>query len=57
VFLPPELARDWMTAGSEDAMAMLMAAPMPELRVVPVSKAINSSRNRGGPESIEPVDA
>jgi len=52
VFLDPAFGREWMTAPSEDAMDMLLAATMPALRVVRVSRAINSSRNRGGPESI-----
>lgn len=56
VFLDPQQAREWMTADSEGAMGMLMAAPVPELRIVRVGREINSSRNRGGPESIEPVD-
>lgn len=56
VFLDPSLAREWMTADSNDAMGMLMAATMPALRIVRVSRAINSSRNRGGPESIEPIE-
>lgn len=55
VFLDPACAREWMTADSDAAMVMLMAAVVPALRVVRVSRAINSSRNRGGPESIEPA--
>lgn len=57
VFLPPDAGRAWMTASGEDAMGMLMAAPVPRLRIVRVSRAINSSRHQGGPESIEPIDA
>jgi putative SOS response-associated peptidase YedK len=57
VFLDPAFAREWMTGSGEAAMDMLLAATMPALRVVKVSRAINSSRNRGGPESIEPVEA
>lgn len=56
VFLDPAQAREWMTAGSEDAMAMLMAAPVPKLRIVRVGREINSSRHRGGPESVEAVE-
>lgn len=56
VFLDPALARGWMTADRNDAMGMLMATTMPALQVVRVSRAINSSRNRGGPESIEPIE-
>jgi len=36
--------------------AVELAATVPALRIVRVSRAINSSRNRGGPESIEPAD-
>jgi len=56
VFLDPSFGREWMTASGEDAMDMLLAAPMPALRIVRVSREINSSRNRGGPESIEAVE-
>lgn len=56
VFLDPALAREWMTATPDDAMAMLLAATVPPLEVFPVSRAINSSRNPGGPESIDPVE-
>lgn len=56
VFLDPAMAREWMVASPDDAMAMLIAAPVPPLEVFPVSRDINSSRNRGGPESIEPVE-
>lgn len=56
VFLDPRQAREWMTAGGDDAMGMLMAAPVPRLRIVRVGREINSSRHRGGPESIKPID-
>lgn len=55
VFLDPALANEWMTVAGDVAMGMLLAAKMPALRIVRVSRAINSSRNRGGPESIEPT--
>jgi putative SOS response-associated peptidase YedK len=55
VFMEPGIAHEWMSAGSDDAMNMLLSATMPALRIVRVSRAINSSRNRGGPESIEPA--
>lgn len=54
VFLDPGHARAWMTTDGEAAMAMLLAAPVPKLRVVRVSRTINSPRFRGGPASIEP---
>lgn len=56
VFLDPGFAREWMTGSGDGAMGMLLAAPTPALRIVRVSRAINSSRNRGGPESIEPAE-
>ena len=56
VFLDPTLAHDWMTASPEEAMAMLLSAPMPEMVAEPVSRAVNSSRNRGGPEFLTPID-
>lgn len=56
VFLDPALAREWMTASPDDAMAMLLAAAIPQLEVRSVSRNINSSRNPGGPESLEPVE-
>lgn len=56
VFLDAELAREWMTVGTDDAMAMLRAATVPEISVSRVGRQINSSRHHGGPESIEPID-
>jgi putative SOS response-associated peptidase YedK len=57
VFLSAEQAREWMTASPDDAMAMLLAAPFPEVSVTKVSTRVNSSRNNfGGPEFLEPVD-
>ena len=55
VFLPPSLADDWMGAPPDSAAGMLAAAEIPPLRITRVSRAINSSRNPGGPESILPA--
>lgn len=57
VFLDPAYAREWMKGSGDDAMNMLLAATMPALRIVRVSRAVNSSRNPGGPQSIDPVEA
>lgn len=57
VFLTPEQAREWMTVSPDDAMAMLLAAPFPEVTVTKVSTKVNSSRNNfGGPEFLQPID-
>lgn len=56
VFLPHDLADAWLTADADDAMAILLAADMPELTLTRVSKKINNARNPGGPDSIEPAD-
>ena len=55
VFLDHSLTNAWMTASPEEAMDMLLAAEMPELIAEPVSRAVNSSRNRGGPEFLTPI--
>lgn len=55
-FLHPDQAAEWMTASTDDAMAMLLAAPFPELQIDRVSRQVNSSRNNfGGPHFIEPI--
>lgn len=56
VFLTPDVADAWMTAGPEDAMAILQSAEVPQLSITRVSRAINNSRNPGGPESLLPVE-
>ena len=55
VFLSPDQAEEWMTAPPDRAMAMLLAAAIQPLVAHPVGRAVNSSRNRGGPEFIEPI--
>jgi putative SOS response-associated peptidase YedK len=57
VFLDATLAREWMTVSGDEAMNMLLSATMPALRIARVSRAVNSSRNPGGPESIEAIEA
>lgn len=57
IFLEPALANEFMAASPDDAMAMLLAAPFPDLTVYPVSRKVNSSRkNFGGPEFIVRTD-
>lgn len=56
VFLDPKLAQEWMTAPVDDAMAILMATPVPALKIVAVDRRINSSRYPGTPDSIAPID-
>jgi putative SOS response-associated peptidase YedK len=56
VFLPAALGKEWMTADPDAAMALLMAAEIPPLKVHPVSRKVNNARNRGTPEMTEPVD-
>lgn len=48
IFLDADQAREWMTATPDDAMAMLLAAPFPEVEVRKVSTRVNSSRNNFG---------
>ncbi len=55
VFLPADLGEAWMTAKPEEAMQMLLAAEIPPLEVHPVSRKVNSSRNRGTPDMIKPI--
>lgn len=56
-FLDPAMASEWMGAAPDDAMAMLLSAEFPELKIVRVSRRVNSSRNNfGGPDFIDPID-
>lgn len=56
VFLPADMGEAWMTAEPEEAMQMLLAAPIPPLKVDPVSRKVNNARNGGTPEMIEPIE-
>jgi len=56
VFLDPGLAKEWMTAVPDAAMGMLMASPVPQLKIAAVDRRINNSRYPGGPDSILPLD-
>ncbi|MDR6992863.1 SOS response-associated peptidase [Luteimonas sp. 3794] len=56
VFLDPEQTEVWMTASPDDAMAMLLSAEVPELKLTRVSRSVNNPRNQGGREFLEPVD-
>jgi putative SOS response-associated peptidase YedK len=57
VFLSPDVADAWMTAAPDEATAILAAAEVPALAITRVSRAINNSRNPGGPEALLPIDA
>lgn len=56
VFLDASQTEAWMTATPDDAMAMLLGSEMPELVAEPVSRDVNSARNRGGPEFLTPIE-
>lgn len=56
VFLDPDQAHEWMSASPDDAMAMLLATPVPDLTAYAVDRKVNNSRNRVGPEAIEPIE-
>ena len=45
VFLPAELIERYMRADSDEAMQILMAAPVPALKVRPVSRRVNAPRD------------
>lgn len=55
VFLDPDQARTWMSATGDEAMAMLLAAPIPEMRLTRVTKKVGNVRNTGGPDFLEPT--
>lgn len=56
VFVDPEHGGDWMTAGPDEAMALLLASEPPSLSVQAVSRRVNNARNPGGPDMIEPAN-
>lgn len=56
VFLDPAQARAWMSVSGDAAMEMLLAAPVPEMRLTKVTKKVGNARNPGGPEFLQPVD-
>lgn len=56
IFLTADQAKEWMGASTDDAMAMLLASPFPEVVVTKVSTRVNSSRdNFGGPDFLESI--
>lgn len=57
IFLDPANGEAWMRASTDDAMAMLMGAPLPELSIHKVDRRVNSSRYQGGPETIAALPA
>lgn len=56
VFLDPALADTWMNAAPDEAMAMLLASPVPKLQAIRVSRRVNNARTPSSPDLIEPVD-
>ena len=56
VFLDPTMLNTWMQAPTPDeAMAILLAAPVPDLVLRPVTRAMNTPRFQD-PSAIEPID-
>ncbi len=53
--LPASVAAEWITGATEAATGLLMAAPIPDLRVVQVSRRVNSARVDEA-SLIEPVE-
>lgn len=47
LILPPALLRDWIYAGAQDAAALALAAPIPELAFHEVGTAVGNVRNEG----------
>ena len=54
--LPATLFHDWIHGTSDDAAAILHAAPEPDLVFHPVGSAVGNVRNRGA-ELMEPLTA
>jgi putative SOS response-associated peptidase YedK len=53
--LPAPVAAEWITGSTEAATGLLLAAPVPELRIVQVSRRVNSARVDEA-SLIEPVE-
>jgi putative SOS response-associated peptidase YedK len=53
--IPPAMARDWLEGDGAAAAAIAQAAPVPDLRFHPVTKAVGAVKNNG-PTMIEPID-
>jgi len=45
VWIQPEQLDDWLAAGPDDAMAMLLASEPPSMEAYRVSRAVNTPRN------------
>lgn len=54
VWLQPGQIDDWMAAGADDAMAMLLASTTPSMEAYRVSRAVNTPRNNVA-DLLEPV--
>ena len=54
VWLDPSQAEEWMKAGAEAAMAMLLASEPPAMEAYRVSRAVNTPRNNTE-QLLEPV--
>ncbi len=55
VWIPPAQVDDWLAAGPDDAMAMLLACEPPSMEAYRVSRAVNTPRNNA-PVLLEPVE-
>lgn len=55
VFIDPGAADRFLRADPDEAMQVLLAAPTPPLRVVPVSRRVNAPRD-DDPGLIEPIE-
>ena len=56
LFLTPAVLWDWLHGTVEQAAAIALAAPMPELRWYAVSRAVSNARSQGA-ALIEPLDS
>lgn len=54
VWLQPDQVDDWLAAGPEDAMAMLLASEPPAMEAYRVSRTVNTPRNNVE-QLLEPV--
>ncbi len=53
VFIPADLVEEYLRATPDEAMALMMAAPVPDLMVRPVSRRVNAARD-DDPGLLEP---
>lgn len=55
VIVPIGLGPKWLTAGPDDAMAILLGSELPTMEAYPVSRAVNTPRNDRA-ELLVPID-